>query len=181
MRSGESLVRALQRELEEETGLFPPGTEVPLEGPVALVDSIAPEPSPWRKHVVHVIFAADLSGSLEESPRRTRLFAGIVHFGSRSSIPFRCTLRSSGSCSDGNPVIRPFTSARCGCRRRRASFTLSRRFRDFRYPTREHFRVTLAAGGGLGCPSEISLLAATPAVAGPPRRYPKRLSLEFVG
>ncbi len=48
-----------------------------------------------------------------------RPFAGIVHFGSRSSMPFRCTLRSSGSCSDGNPVIRPFTSARCGCRRRR--------------------------------------------------------------
>lgn len=66
MRSGESLVRALQRELEEETGLFPLGAEVPLEGPVALVDSIAPEPSPGRKHVVHVIFAADVSGSLED-------------------------------------------------------------------------------------------------------------------
>ena len=66
VRSGESLVRALQRELEEETGLFPPGIEVPLEGPVALVDSIAPEPSAWRKHVVHVIFAADVSGSLED-------------------------------------------------------------------------------------------------------------------
>ena len=34
---GESLLRALQRELWEETGLFPTGTEVPLEGPVALV------------------------------------------------------------------------------------------------------------------------------------------------
>ena len=42
VRGGESLLDALQRELWEETGLFPEGTEVPLEGPVALVDSIAP-------------------------------------------------------------------------------------------------------------------------------------------
>lgn len=63
---GESLLRALQRELWEETGLFPAGTEVPLEGPVALVDSIAPRTSLNRKHVVHVIFAADVSGSLED-------------------------------------------------------------------------------------------------------------------
>jgi ADP-ribose pyrophosphatase YjhB (NUDIX family) len=66
VRTGESLLRALQRELEEETGLHGIGDEVPLEGPVALVDSIAPGPSPWRKHVVHVIFAADVSGSLED-------------------------------------------------------------------------------------------------------------------
>lgn len=66
VRTGESLIRALQRELWEETGLFPEGTEVPLEGPVALVDSISPEKWPKRKHVVHVIFAADVSGSLED-------------------------------------------------------------------------------------------------------------------
>ena len=66
VRGGESLLRALQRELWEETGLFPTGTEVPLEGPVALVDSIAPASSTTRKHVVHVIFAADVSGSLED-------------------------------------------------------------------------------------------------------------------
>ena len=53
VRTGESLVRALQRELEEETGLFPPGTEIPLEGPVALVDSIAPEPSPGLS-LIHI-------------------------------------------------------------------------------------------------------------------------------
>ncbi len=64
--SGESLLRALQRELWEETGLFPNGTEFALEGPVALVDSISPEPGPGRKHVVHVIFAAEVSGSLED-------------------------------------------------------------------------------------------------------------------
>jgi 8-oxo-dGTP diphosphatase len=66
VRTGESLLRALQRELWEETGLFPAGSEVPFEGPVALVDSIAPESSLVRKHVVHVIFAADVSGSLED-------------------------------------------------------------------------------------------------------------------
>ena len=57
---GESLSRALQRELWEETGLFPEGTDLPLEGPVALVDSISPDASPARKHVVHVIFAAEV-------------------------------------------------------------------------------------------------------------------------
>jgi ADP-ribose pyrophosphatase YjhB (NUDIX family) len=65
VRLGESLVDALRRELWEETGLFPAGTEVPLEGPVAIVDSIAPQSSSYRKHVVHVIFAADVTGSLE--------------------------------------------------------------------------------------------------------------------
>jgi ADP-ribose pyrophosphatase YjhB (NUDIX family) len=66
VQSGESLVRALRRELWEETRLFPEGTELPVEGPIALVDSIAPESSPRRKHVVHVIFAADvLDDSLE--------------------------------------------------------------------------------------------------------------------
>jgi ADP-ribose pyrophosphatase YjhB (NUDIX family) len=66
VQSGESLVRALQRELWEETRLFPDGSEVPIEGPVALVDSIAPDPSPLRKHVVHVIFATEvMDDSLE--------------------------------------------------------------------------------------------------------------------
>jgi ADP-ribose pyrophosphatase YjhB (NUDIX family) len=67
VQSGESLLQALQRELWEETRLFPEGTDLPLEGPVALVDSIAPEASPVRKHVVHVIFAAEvLDDSLED-------------------------------------------------------------------------------------------------------------------
>ncbi|HVA31718.1 MAG TPA: NUDIX hydrolase [Gaiellaceae bacterium] len=60
--SGESLLDALHRELAEEVGL---DHEVPLEGPVALVDSISPEPH-YAKHVVHIVFAGDLSGrSLE--------------------------------------------------------------------------------------------------------------------
>lgn len=66
VRVGESLIRALQRELWEETGLFDASTELPLEGPVAIVESISPPADGYRKHVVHVIFAADVAGSLED-------------------------------------------------------------------------------------------------------------------
>jgi 8-oxo-dGTP diphosphatase len=55
--SGESLVDALHRELLEEVGI---SDELPVEGPVAIVDSIAPERSFAAKHVVHIIFAGDL-------------------------------------------------------------------------------------------------------------------------
>lgn len=61
--SGESLVEALRRELSEEIGI---DDVIPLEGPIAIVDSIAPERSVAAKHVVHIIFAGDLGGrSLE--------------------------------------------------------------------------------------------------------------------
>jgi 8-oxo-dGTP diphosphatase len=61
--SGESLVDALHRELGEEIGI---DEELPVEGPVAIVDSIAPARSFAAKHVVHIIFAGDLTGrSLE--------------------------------------------------------------------------------------------------------------------
>ena len=63
--SGESLVDALHRELMEEVGV---SDELPVEGPVAIVDSISPEHSVYQKHVVHIIFAGDLTGqSLEEA------------------------------------------------------------------------------------------------------------------
>ena len=53
---------ALERELREEVGV----EDVPVEGPVAIVDSIAPVRSFAQKHVVHIIFAGDLTGrSLE--------------------------------------------------------------------------------------------------------------------
>ena len=77
--SGESLVDALHRELAEEVGL---DDEPPVEGPVAIVDSIAPERSFAQKHVVHIIFAADLTGrsleavsSQDAAVRGHRLFA----------------------------------------------------------------------------------------------------------
>jgi 8-oxo-dGTP pyrophosphatase MutT (NUDIX family) len=83
--AGESLVDALHRELLEEVGIR---DELPLEGPIAIVDSISPAAKPpvreadqWKgsegsgrfpqrepaKHVVHIIFSGDLSGrSLEQ-------------------------------------------------------------------------------------------------------------------
>jgi ADP-ribose pyrophosphatase YjhB (NUDIX family) len=66
VRGGETLTQALQRELAEETGLGQDGAEIPVEGPVLIVESISPERSLWSKHVVHVIFAGDLDGSLSE-------------------------------------------------------------------------------------------------------------------
>jgi ADP-ribose pyrophosphatase YjhB (NUDIX family) len=61
--AGESLLDALHRELAEECGI---ADELPLEGPVAIVDSIAPGFGADARHVVHIIFAADLGGrSLE--------------------------------------------------------------------------------------------------------------------
>jgi ADP-ribose pyrophosphatase YjhB (NUDIX family) len=81
VQGGETLTRALLRELAEETGLLEGGDEIPLEGPVAIVESIAPERSPVARHVVHVIFAGDLTGSLstitssDDAVRGHRLFA----------------------------------------------------------------------------------------------------------
>ena len=60
---GESLVDALRRELAEEIGIH---DLIPFEGPIAIVDSIAPVRSFAAKHVVHIIFSGDLGGrSLE--------------------------------------------------------------------------------------------------------------------
>ena len=77
--SGESLVDALQRELAEEIGI---DDELPVEGPVAIVDSISPERTSTPKHVVHIIFAGDLGGrsldavtSQDAAVRGHRLFA----------------------------------------------------------------------------------------------------------
>jgi 8-oxo-dGTP diphosphatase len=77
--SGESLVAALHRELLEEVGLR---EELPVEGPVAIVDSIAPVRSFAQKHIVHIIFAADLGDrslemvtSKDAAVRGHRLFA----------------------------------------------------------------------------------------------------------
>jgi ADP-ribose pyrophosphatase YjhB (NUDIX family) len=77
--SGESLVDALHRELAEEVGV---GAEVPVEGPVAIVDSIAPVRSFAAKHVVHIIFAGDLTGqSLEQVTSHDAAVRGHRLFG----------------------------------------------------------------------------------------------------
>jgi ADP-ribose pyrophosphatase YjhB (NUDIX family) len=75
--SGETLMDAIGREIREEVGIEPPR----LEGPIALVDSIAPKGTLVTKHVVHIIFAGDVDGSLEsvsstdEAVRGHRIFA----------------------------------------------------------------------------------------------------------
>ncbi|HZQ04325.1 MAG TPA: NUDIX hydrolase [Gaiellaceae bacterium] len=56
--SGESLIEALVRELHEELAL---PDELVFEGPIAIAESIAPSWAHDQRHVVHVIFAADLS------------------------------------------------------------------------------------------------------------------------
>jgi 8-oxo-dGTP diphosphatase len=76
--SGETLLDGLRRELREEIGIFDP---IPFEGPIAIVDSIAPERSYVTRHVVHIIFAGDLGGrslaavtSADAAVRGHRLF-----------------------------------------------------------------------------------------------------------
>jgi ADP-ribose pyrophosphatase YjhB (NUDIX family) len=66
VKGGESLVDALHRELFEEIGI---DEEIPVEGPVAIVDSIAPKGSSNQKHVVQIIFAGDLTGRSLEAAR----------------------------------------------------------------------------------------------------------------
>jgi 8-oxo-dGTP diphosphatase len=61
---GETLVAALHRELAEEVGF---NEEIPVEGPVAIAESISPAGLP-AKHVVHVVFAGYLGArSLEQA------------------------------------------------------------------------------------------------------------------
>jgi ADP-ribose pyrophosphatase YjhB (NUDIX family) len=81
VRGGESLTRALQRELAEETGLGLDGGELPVEGPVVIVESISPERSLWSKHVVHVVFAGDLDGSLTDLASQDDAVRGFRLFG----------------------------------------------------------------------------------------------------
>ena len=64
--AGESLTAALHRELREEVGIE---DEIPVEGPIALIDSISPERAFLTKHVVHIIFAGDLTGRSLEAVR----------------------------------------------------------------------------------------------------------------
>jgi ADP-ribose pyrophosphatase YjhB (NUDIX family) len=64
--AGESLTDALHRELAEEVGI---DDDIPVEGPVCIVDSIAPKRTLSQKHVVHIMFAGDLTGRSLETVR----------------------------------------------------------------------------------------------------------------
>lgn len=65
--TGESLAKALLRELAEEIGVVGLDDELPVEGPVAVIDSISPQGTLPVKHVVHIVFASDLSGTSLEA------------------------------------------------------------------------------------------------------------------
>ena len=104
--SGESLVDALYRELSEEIGI---DDELPVEGPVAIVDSISPERSVAPKHVVHIIFAGDLGGrsleavtSQDAAVRGHRLFAVAELDGVVLHPPIQRFLRR---WQPGDPVV----------------------------------------------------------------------------
>jgi ADP-ribose pyrophosphatase YjhB (NUDIX family) len=75
---GETLVEALRRELREELGIE---ADMRFEGPIAIVESISPKELVTRKHVVHVIFAADLSHrSLDDVETRDAAVKGAGLF-----------------------------------------------------------------------------------------------------
>jgi ADP-ribose pyrophosphatase YjhB (NUDIX family) len=77
--TGESLVDALHRELGEEVGV---GEDLTFEGPIAIVDSISPKRTLVSRHVVHIIFAGDLSGrSLEQVNSQDAAVRGHRLFG----------------------------------------------------------------------------------------------------
>ena len=85
---GESLHVALARELSEECGL----EGLALEGPIAIAESIAPAGLRPRKHVVHVIFYADVSGrSLEGVASADGAIHGhrLMHAGEIAAIDLR--------------------------------------------------------------------------------------------
>jgi len=75
---GETLTQALWRELAEELGI---ADHFPLEGPIAVADSIAPAWQPGDRHIVHIVFGADLSHrSLEDVETRDAAVRGARLF-----------------------------------------------------------------------------------------------------
>jgi ADP-ribose pyrophosphatase YjhB (NUDIX family) len=75
---GETLLRAVQRELTEECGIE---ESLPLEGPIAVAESISPHGAP-AKHVVHIVFAGYLGGrSLEAVTSQDAAIRGHRLFG----------------------------------------------------------------------------------------------------
>ena len=103
--TGESLVDALHRELAEELGLEDP---LPVEGPVAIVASIAPAAAP-AKHVVHIIFAGHLGGrSLEAVTSHDAAVRGHRLFGvdELAAIPLHPPIqRFLARWQPGDPVV----------------------------------------------------------------------------
>ena len=75
---GETLEEALHRELGEELGLR---DSFPLEGPIAVAESIAPGWQSGDRHIVHIVFGADLSNrSLEDVEAQDPVIRGARLF-----------------------------------------------------------------------------------------------------
>ena len=105
MNLGETLLEAVQRELSEECGI---DEDLPLEGPVAVAESIAPQGAP-AKHVVDIIFAGYLGGrsleavtSKDAAVRGHRLFAGEELQGLALHPPIQ---RFLARWQPGDPVV----------------------------------------------------------------------------
>lgn len=104
--AGETLIRALRRELAEELGI---GEDFPLEGPIGIAESISPEGAPERRHVVHIIFAGDLGErSLEAVTSRDAAVRGHRLFDVQelSDIVLHPPIqRFLGRWQPGDPVV----------------------------------------------------------------------------
>jgi len=75
---GESLADALTRELGEELGIR---DDIAFEGPIAVADTIAPNWAPGDRHVIHIVFGADLSHrSLEDVESHDAAVRGLRLF-----------------------------------------------------------------------------------------------------
>lgn len=68
---GEPLEQAVRRELAEEVGLSP----VAVTGPVALVETIPPDDDAGGRHILHMIFAAEVGA---DAPERSSSADGAV-------------------------------------------------------------------------------------------------------
>jgi 8-oxo-dGTP diphosphatase len=102
---GETLLHAVQRELAEECGIE---EDLPLEGPIAVVESIAPHGVP-AKHVVHIVFAGYLGGrSLEAVTSKDAAIRGHRLFGGEElqGLPLHPPIqRFLARWQPGDPVV----------------------------------------------------------------------------
>jgi 8-oxo-dGTP diphosphatase len=103
--AGETLLEAVKRELAEECGIV---EDLPLEGPIAVAESIAPHGVPL-KHVVHIIFAGYLGGrSLEAVTSKDAAIHGHRLFGGEElqGLPLHPPIqRFLARWQPGDPVV----------------------------------------------------------------------------